>query len=138
MHETFRSYISFYFKASRIHLFLEALRGLGSPSRVCFKIDETGNKLMMIPYIKRDFVSHSIPKSVYTSGEGMEISSLKLCKIIANIHGLDLNKSFRFPGVVDVDMQVAVFDLTKAQEIHQSRTVYRNCVSSAYRKENEK
>lgn len=128
MHETFRSYISFYFKPSRIHLFMEALRGIGSPSRICFKIDETGNKLMMIPYIKRDFVSHHIPKSVYTSGEGMEISSLKLCRIIANLHGLDLNKSFRFPGVVDVDMQVAVFDLTKAQEINVFRSVYKKRV----------
>lgn len=80
---------------------------------------------MMVPYNKRDFVSHSIPKSVYTGGEGMEISSLKLCRIIASIHDLDLNKSFRFPGVVDVDMQVAVFDLTKAQEIHQFRNVYK-------------
>ncbi len=128
MHETFRSYISFYFKPSRIHLFMEALRGIGSPSRICLKIDETGNKLMMIPYIKRDFVSHHIPKSVYTSGEGMEISSLKLCRIIANLHGLDLNKSFRFPGVVDVDMQVAVFDLTKAQEINVFRSVYKKRV----------
>ncbi len=126
MHDTFRSYISFYFKPSRIHLFMEALRGIGSPPRVLFKIDETGNKLMMVPYIKRDFVSHSIPKSVYTSGDGMEISSLKLCRIIADLHGLDVNKSFRFPGVVDVDLRIAVFDLTKAQEIHQFRTVYRS------------
>ncbi|MCI6594004.1 MAG: hypothetical protein MSJ87_01955 [Firmicutes bacterium] len=44
--------ISFYLKASRIHIFIDALRGLGSPSRICFMIDELGKILLITPYRK--------------------------------------------------------------------------------------
>ena len=107
---------------------MEALRGIGCPSRICFMLDTTGNNLLVMPYRKRDFKSHSIPRSVYSTGAGMEINSMKLCRIIANLHGLDYDKSFRFPGFVDVDERIAVFDLTKGQEIRQLRGVYRSHV----------
>lgn len=128
MHEVFQSHISFYFKASRIHVFIDALRGIGSPSRICFMLDGTGTKLMLLPYPKRDFKSHPVPKKVYSGSESMEINSLKLCRIISHLHKLDETKSFRFPGLVDVDDRVAVFDLSRPQVIHQFRGENRSSI----------
>lgn len=51
------TYISFYLNANRVHVFIEALRGIGSPKRICFMIDKDGRNLLLVPYGKRDFVS---------------------------------------------------------------------------------
>lgn len=120
MREMVKSNISFYFHQYRVHIFMDVLRGMGNPSRICFMIDLSGNKLMIVPYEKRDFKSHSVPKKVYADNNGLEISSMKLCKIISRLHHLDEDESYRFPGVVDVKERAAVFDLTKPQLIHQT------------------
>ena len=72
MHET---HISFYLKANRIRIFVDALRGIGSPSRICFMIEESGETLLVAPYGKRDFRSHAVPPEVYGGTGGMEVSS---------------------------------------------------------------
>ena len=119
MHEIMKSYISFYFHQYRVHIFMDVLRGMGNPSRICFMIDLSGKRLMLVPYEKRDFKSHCVPKKVYTDGNGLEINSMKLCKIISQLHNLDEDESYRFPGVVDLTEHAAVFDLTKPQAIRQ-------------------
>lgn len=119
MHETFNSYISFYLKPSRIHIFMDVLRGIGSPSRICIKIDHERERLLLMPYYKVDYKSHAVPKDVYRGNVCMELCSLKLCKIIANRHKLDSERSYRMPGIVDVDDKIAVFDLTRATEIRR-------------------
>ena len=114
MDERFRSNISFYLKSKRVHVFIEALRGLGSPSRICFMLDKEGNSLLMLPYKKRDFKSHAVPKEVYNGCDCMEVNSLKLCKIIASLHGWDMDKSYRIPGMVYPEKRLAVFNLERA------------------------
>lgn len=125
MHESFTSNISFYFKASRIHIFVNVLRGIGSPSRICFKIDETGQYLLLVPYSKHDFRSHPVSKEVYRGNDSMEVCSMKLCRIIAKLHGLDLDSSYRIPGYVDMDDKIAVFDLSKASLIRRGYSSWR-------------
>ena len=58
-------YVSFYLKTCRIRVFLEALRGIGCPRRVCFMISPSGEFLALSPYQKR---SHEVPDEVYRSG----------------------------------------------------------------------
>lgn len=114
MHET---YISFYLKANRIHIFVDALRGLGSPSRICFMVEESGETLLVAPYGKRDFRSHAVPPEVYGGAGGMEVSSMKLCRIIANLHHWDLSRSYRVPGKVYPEQKAAIFTLADAEII---------------------
>lgn len=121
MHEIIKSHISFYFNQYRVHVFMDVLRGMGCPSRICFMIDFSGNRLLITPYSKRDFKSHCVPKKVYTNSDGLEINSMKLCKIISQLHKLDEEESYRFPGIVDVTEHAAMFDLTKPQLINQFR-----------------
>ncbi len=111
------THLSFYLNSSRIHVFIEALRGIGCPDRICFLIDRDGKRLLMLPHTKRDFISHGVPKAVYSGMDSFEISSKKLCEIIALRHGWDLSYSYRVPGVVIEDNRYAVFDLSRAEAI---------------------
>ena len=113
------TYISFYLRANRIHIFVEALRELGMPSRICFMIEENGETLLITPYGKRDFISHAVPRDVYSGTAAMEISSYKLCRIIAGLYNWNLSKSYRVPGMVFQDKRIAVFDLTRADIIRK-------------------
>ena len=112
------TYISFYLKAYRIHVFVDALRGIGSPRRICFMISEDRRSLLLAPYHKRDLKSHNVPQDVYNGIGGMEISSMKLCRLIADLYSWDLSLSYRVPGRIYENMNVVIFDLPRAEIIH--------------------
>lgn len=114
------TYISFYLKANRIHIFVDSLRELGSPSRICFMIEKSGETLMIAPHEKKDFKSHNVPPKVYRGAGRMEISSMKLCHIIAELHHWDLNRSYRVPGKIYAAQKVAIFSLGEAEIIDRS------------------
>ena len=109
--------ISFYLKANRIHIFINALRGIGSPKRICFMMDESGNTLILSPYDKRDFKSHRVPEKVYSGSESLEISSYKLCRLLASSHDWDISRSYRIPGKIVPSLNVVIFQLDKAEII---------------------
>jgi hypothetical protein len=110
-------YISFYLKANRVHIFVEPLRSMGSPERIRFLISKDGRILLIQPYGKRGFTSHMIPREVYDGKRPLEISSYKLCTILAELHGWDLSCSYRVPGRIAADVRSAFFFLDKAEAI---------------------
>ncbi len=114
MKETF---ISFYLRCNRIHVFISALSGIGSPQRICFMISSDGRYLLLIPYSKRDLKSHYISPQVYHGNMGCDIHSRKLCHILADEFHWDLNSSYRIRGWIDIRKQAAVFDLASAKLI---------------------
>lgn len=114
------TYISFYLNSNRIHVFVDALRGIGSPNRICFMIEPDGKRILMLPHTKKDFISHGVPLAVYSGTDSLKISSKKLCRIFAGQHNWDLSRSYRVPGVVITEKCVAVYDLTKAEMINKS------------------
>lgn len=109
--------ISFYLRANRIHVFAEALRCIGSPKRICFLISSDGQTLLMCAYKKRDFRSHKVPRNVYMGERSFEISSNKLCRILAELHSWDLKYSYRVPGAVRKEPDSILFYLAKAEVI---------------------
>ena len=109
--------ISFYLKAHRIYVHFEALRAIGCPNRICFMISEKGDRLLMMPYGKRDLVSHKVPERLYEGTNGFDISSYKLCSLLAELHGWDLNKSYRILGNVAPKYSIIIYDLTKVRII---------------------
>ncbi len=116
MNETF---ISFYLRANRIHVFVDALRGIGCPKFICFYLQENGRNLVIAPYKKKDFRSHRVPANVYEGTRGMEVSSLKLCQIIAEMYHWDIDQSYRIPGFVLQDRSAAIFSLGQAEVIEK-------------------
>ena len=111
------TYMSFYLKSSRIHIFIDSLRALGNPRRICFMISEDGNNLLMMPYKKRDLKSHAVPLEVYNGTDCMEISSQRLSRILADRHQWNPRRSYRVPGIIYPNWNVAVFALREAEII---------------------
>ena len=113
------TYISFYLRANRLHVFVYALRQIGSPRRICFLVSKTGTSMVMVPHKKKDFISHAVPNDVYTGVDSLEICSKKLCEVIAGLHGWDLGNSYRVPGTIKEEQELVLFDLTRAEIIEK-------------------
>ncbi len=111
--------ISFYLRDNRIHIFVDALRELGSPKYICLLIHENGHSLAVKPYKKKDFFSHRVSPDVYDGTDGMEVCSLKLCQIISKLYNWDPDYSYRVPGFVLKDHSAAIFNLTQAELIER-------------------
>ena len=111
------TYISFYLRANRVHIFVDALRIIGSPKFICFLLNEKNKTLAVIPYKKKDFRSHRVSPDVYDGTDGMEVCSMKLCQIISNLYDWDSGRSYRIPGFVLKDHSAAIFNLRKADVI---------------------
>ena len=117
-------YISFYLKAYRIHIFVDALRAIGSPKRICFLVDNDMKHLAVIPYSTRDFKSHGVPDDVYNGSTGLEISSFPLCQLLSTKYKWNANQSYRISGKVSnysMGQKVVVFDLESEESINEKR-----------------
>ena len=113
------TYISFYLRNNRIHVFVDALRGIGSPKYVCFMISDDGNTLILSPYGKKDFHSHRVPQDVYQRIGSLNLTSIRLCQILTAEFGWDSSKSYRIPGRLDIYKKIVVFDLRFASTIRE-------------------
>lgn len=111
------TYLSFYLKHNRIHVFISALYGIGCPHRICFMISADGKSLLMAPYGKRDLKSHYIPPDVYRGTMSCDIHSYKLCRLLAGHYHWDLTRSYRITGWIDSRKQIVIFDLGSASVI---------------------
>ena len=114
MKETF---LSFYLRVTRIQVFVSALKGIGSPGRICFMNSQDGKSLLLSPYEKKDLKSHSVPARVYQGNGDFRVNSYKLCHILAEKHHWDLSRSYRVPGKIYPEKQLVVFNLEAADVI---------------------
>lgn len=114
MNET---YISFYLRANRIHVFTEALHGIGRPNNICFMISDSGATLLLTPYPKKDLRSHRVPLGVYNGSKSMEVCSKRLCRLIAELYHWRLDCSYRVPGTIIPRQEIVMFYLEKAEVI---------------------
>lgn len=110
-------HISFYLKAHRIHIYIDTLRAIGCPERVCFMINNEGDQLILSPYTKRDLLSHRVPRGVYHGTDEFEVSSYRLCEIISTLHNWDSQKSYKVLGNIIHKYKIVRFDLRNAIEI---------------------
>ena len=117
------TYISFYLRANRVHIFVDALRKIGHPKYICFMIEENGKTLVLAPYPKKDFYSHRVPPAVYNGSKSMEVSSLRLCRILADLYKWNLDASYRVPGTIIQKSNIAIFYLGEAEIIEHDDTL---------------
>ena len=115
-----KTFISFYLKGYQIHVFVTALKGIGSPRRICFMLSPDGKFLLLLPHEKRDLRSHNVPEKVYQGSGDYRISSYKLCHMLAEIHHWDLNSTYRVPGTIHPEKNLVLFDLAAAWVIGTS------------------
>ena len=120
------TYMSFYLRANRVHIFVDALWKIGQPKYICFMIEENGKTLVMAPYPKKDFYSHRVPPGVYNGSKSMEVCSLRLCRILADLYAWDLDASYRVPGTIIQRKNIAMFYLDEAEVIeHDEMFMYK-------------
>ena len=110
------TFISFYLTSSRIHISSSAIQEIGNPKYIRFLVKDEGPSIIMEAYHKKDFHSHRVLKKSDGSN-GMEISSFPLCSLIKNRLGWGNGKSYRVPGRSYPNQHIAVFDLSKAEQI---------------------
>lgn len=112
--------LSFYLQNKRIHVFVASLRAIGCPPYVCFLMAEDGKSLALAPYPYKDFHSHRVPSRVYKGDKSLELTSFRLCKILAGMHHWDTRFSYRVPGIIDPVKKVCIFYLEQGEKIiHQ-------------------
>lgn len=109
------TYLSFYLRNNRIHIFVEALRGISSPQFICFMMGNHADSLVLAPYGKKDFHSHRVPQSVYHGKKSLELASIRLCKMLIESLHWDANMSYRVPGTIIEQQNVVIFDLKRAK-----------------------
>lgn len=112
------TYISFYLRYNRIHVFCKALRDVGKPEYIRLLINADQMRLVMQPYHKKDFRSFRVPKAIYSRQHGgnnsMELYSQAFCLLLANRLGWDTTRSYRVPGIIYGGQALVYFDLNKA------------------------
>ena len=111
------TFISFYLSSFRIHVFSKAISEIGNPTYIRFLVKDEGPSMIMEAYDKKDFQSHRVSKKAQKWG-GMDISSMPLCSLLKNRLGWEDGKSYRVPGKVFSGLNLVVFDLTAAEQIH--------------------
>lgn len=116
------TFISFYLRSSTIRVFNAAVRKIGQPRFIRFMINPDTMQLAMLPAVKKDFQSFRVPKGLYSSHVGndaMQVHSQKLCRALAFQLGWELDRSYRVPGKVFEEQQIARFDLCRASVIRR-------------------
>ena len=112
------TFISFYLRDSKIHIFHKAIVDLGSPQFIRFRIHEDGTSMVMEAYSKKDFQSHRVQRK--KDNWQMEIRSQKLCRIMQSRLNWDETQSYRIPGKTYPQQRIVVFDLSAAAMIAPS------------------
>ncbi len=109
--------MSFYLRRNRVHVYVDALRSIGSPKRICMMLSDDAKTLLLAPYSKKDFRSYPIDDGIYSGDKSLEISTFPLCQFIATLYHWDLNNSYRVPGTFVSKPNVVVFNLEQAEII---------------------
>ena len=120
MIESFDTCISFYLSSNRIHIFLDALRFLGSPPFVRFLLSKDHKSMVMQAYDRLEFTSLRVPNADVesTKRNQMEVASIMLCQIIKGWFCWTDGLSYRVPGRYIKKQNIILFDLTKAYAIN--------------------
>jgi hypothetical protein len=105
------TYISFYLRSGRIHVFCAAVRAIGEPPFVRFRLNGDGTSMIMEAYDKKEFQSMCVPKTVYNKTGQMEFNSIGFCKLLADRLSWDQSHSYRIPGKILSKQNLVLFDL---------------------------
>lgn len=109
-----KTYISFYLRENRIHVFCKTVRTIGEPRFVRFLINGDGTSMIMEPYDKMELQSMRVPKGVYNMSGKMEFRSTPLCQLLSRRLGWDQMCSYRVPGRILTKQGLVLFDLMSA------------------------
>ena len=109
------TYVSFYLKDGKIHVYADAIRSLGTPDFIRFRLNQDGSSMIMEPYHKKEFQSIRVKKE-NISGK-LYFRCKPLCSLLEHTRGWDHSQSYRIPGRLIQKQCIVLFDLTQAAAI---------------------
>lgn len=109
------TYVSFYLKDGKIHVYADAIRSLGTPYFIRFLLSQDGSSMIMEPYHKKEFQSIRVKKDSI-SGK-LYFRCRPLCSLLEHTRGWNHSQSYRIPGRLIQKQRIVLFDLTQATAI---------------------
>lgn len=110
-------YVSAYLGSNTLRIFRSAVREIGVPKYVRFRVHDSGKSMIMERYDKKTQRSFRVPKDLMENDRSMRVHSKSFCYALAQAQNWDVHKSYRIPGAVLIPGKIVVFDLTSAEEI---------------------
>ena len=110
------TYVSFYLKDGKIHVYADAIRSLGSPNYIRFLLGKDGSSMIMEPYHKKEFQSIRVKKNNSIS-HNLCFRCKPLCRLLENALGWNDSQSYRIPGKIITSQRIILFDLARAAVI---------------------
>lgn len=116
------SYMSIYSSRSEIHVHTQALRLLGNPMLIRFRINEDDHMILLEKVSEKDASSFWVPYSIYVDSKhySFRFGCTKLTKEICGIMGWNSNRSYRIPGWLFQEKGFARFEMDKAFDTNHS------------------
>ena len=118
------TYVSFYLKDGKIHVYADAIRSIGSPNFIRFLLNHDSSSMIMEPYHKKEFQSIRVKKDNKISHE-LYFRCRPLCRLIEHTRGWNHSQSYRIPGRLIQNQRIVLFDLTQAIPISSQDSVNR-------------
>lgn len=109
------TYVSFYLKDGKIHVYADAIRSLGTPDFIRFRLNQDGSSMIMEPYHKKEFQSIRVKKE-NRSGK-LCFRCKPLCSLLEHTQSWNHSQSYRIPGRLIQKQRIILFDLTQAAAI---------------------
>lgn len=117
------TYVSFYLKDGKIHVYADAIRSLGTPDFIRFLLNQDGSSMIMEPYHKKEFQSIRVKKD-NISGK-LYFRCRPLCSLLEHTRGWNHSQSYCIPGRLFHNQRIVLFDLTQAAAISSQNSMNR-------------
>ncbi len=111
------TFISFYGKTGNIRIFKSAVRAIGLPKFIRFRINDKTASLLLEPFDRITLTSFRVPSNLNNDVGNMDVYSKSLIDLLSQRLGWKRGRSYRVPGKVLTRQGVVLYDLKQAQEI---------------------
>lgn len=111
------THISVYSKSGCIHVFKKAIRVIGMPKFIRFRINPDATSLLLEPFDRITLTSFRVPANLNDEESNMEVYSKALIYELTQRLCWEIGRSYRVPGKVLRSQGVVLYDLTKAEMI---------------------
>lgn len=122
------TYVSFYLKDGKIHVYADAIRSIGSPNFIRFLFNHDSSSMIMEPYHKKEFQSIRVKKENNRFSHELYFRCKPLCRLIEHTRDWNHTYSYRIPGRLIQNQCIVLFDLTQPTPISSQDSVNRGVI----------
>ena len=107
-------YILFQPYSYKITIGKDIVRGLGFPTHVCLRINESTNSVAVMPCEPEDVMSFKVPDNLFTDHHTVfRISSKQFILNLLLKYDLDPAYNYEYKGIISEKLKAAIFSLSE-------------------------